>query len=218
MKLKKPTKVAGYDEDSVEPFSVSYIPNKSGTYTITIGKAISCVDQFEYAIQVLEMATENDQVVIRLQSPGGALDAADAFIHAMRGCIAPIHIVATGNVSSAASFILLESSSFELSDGFSALLHCGSLGSGGAYNEYKQQTDFYNKFMPATMRRYYEGFLDEVEIHDMLNGKDIILDAQGWVDRHNKRNEYIAKKMAEFQKAQKKTTRKKKVLDTPLET
>ncbi len=206
--MKQP-KHSEYDDYSEQPFPVSFLPHKHGTYTITIGKAISSVDQFEYAIQVLEMANEEDQILIRLQSPGGSLDAADAFIHAMRGCAAPIHICATGNVSSAASFILLESTSFELSEGFSALLHCGSLGSGGAYNEYKQQTDFYNKFMPSTLRRYYQGFLTEAEIDDMLNGKDIILDAQGWIDRYAKRNEYIGKKMEALMKEQKKATRKK---------
>ncbi len=214
--MKKQQKTFQEDDeyDLAQPFDVNYIPFRNGTYVIEINDTIRKVAQFSTAIQALGMAAEDDEIELRIQSYGGSLDAADAFIHALRKCKAHIHAVATGNVSSAATFILLESESFELSEGFNATLHCGSLGSGGAYNEYKQQTDFYNKFMPSTLRRYYQGFLTEAEIDDMLNGKDIILDAEGWVERYTKRNEYIGKKVAALMKEQKKAARKpKKPLD-----
>lgn len=213
MKQQKP-KMSSEDDEFVSEFSVSYVPQRSGTYIIEINDTIKKVGQFSSAIQALTLASEEDEVELQIQSYGGSLDAADAFIHAIRKCKAHVHAIATGNVSSAATFILLEAESFELSEGFNATLHCGSLGSGGAYNEYKQQTDFYNKFMPATLRRYYEGFVEPHELDEMLNGKDIILDATGWVERYTKRNEYIAKKVAAIQKSQKRTSRTKKSVDT----
>ena len=193
---------AFHKEDySPEPFDVSYLPVRAGTYIINLNRAIEDVSQFEYAIQAMNMAGDEDEVEIRLQSPGGSMDATDAFIHAMNGCKAHIHTVATGNCSSAASAILLNSISFELSDGFSSLIHAGSLGAGGAYNEFAASTTFYNKFMPNWVRRTYAGFLTALEIETLLIGGDVWLSAEDWIERHGKRNEWMAAKMVEMQKS-----------------
>lgn len=189
-----------YRYDGCESFDVSYIPNRSGTYILNINRGIEEVSQFDYAIQAMNMANEDDQIEIRLQCPGGSLDATDALIHAMHGCKAPIHTVATGNCSSAASAILLESHSFELSDGFSSLIHCGSLGAGGAFNEFNASTKFHQEFMPNWMRKTYMGFLSEDEIEGLIKGQDIWLNAEQWGDRYEKRNAWIAEKIAEMQK------------------
>lgn len=184
------------DEDnSCQPFYVSYTPKKTGTFQINIGGPIHTADQFLFAIQALEAADEDNDVKITLQSPGGSLGASDALIHAMRKCDGHIHIVATGNVSSAGTFILLEADSFELSENFNATLHCGSVGSGGNYNEFKASSEFYNRFMPKALRSAYQGFLSEDELTSMLDGKDIILDADEWCIRHQARNEYFKAKL-----------------------
>lgn len=196
----KDTKGSRRDDDAPEPFDVSYIPNRSGTYIVNINRGIEDVSQFEFAIQAMSMAGEEDDVEIRLQCPGGSMDATDAFIHAMNGCKAHIHIIATGNCSSAASAILLNAASFELSDGFSSLLHCGSLGTGGAYNEFAASTTFYNKFMPEWVRRTYMGFLSEAEIEGLIRGCDVWLSATDWIERHEQRNQWIAAQMAKMQK------------------
>ena len=198
------SRASSQDESFVDAFDVSYIPVRQGTYVIHLNRCIENVSQFEYAIQAMNMAGEDDEVEIRLQSPGGSLDAADAFIHAMNGCKAHIHIVATGNCSSAASAILLNAQSFELSDGFSSLIHCGSLGTGGAFNEFAASTNFLSKFMPAWMSRTYMGFLSEQEITDLVKGQDIWLSAEDWIDRHNARNDWIAAQMAKMQEPEKK--------------
>lgn len=200
----KASRASRYEEDTPEPFDVSYTPVRAGTYIINLNRAIEDVSQFEFAIQAMDMAGEEDEIEIRLQSPGGSMDATDAFIHAMNGCKAHIHTIATGNCSSAASAILLSSESFELSDGFSSLIHAGSLGMSGAYNEFAASTTFYNKFMPNWVRRTYMGFLSELEIENLILGRDVWLSAEDWIERHDKRNDWIAAKMAELQKPVKK--------------
>ncbi len=212
----KDVRASRQDESVLEPFDVSYIPVRAGTYIINLNRTIEDVSQFEYAIQAMNMAGEEDEIEIRLQSPGGSMDATDAFIHAMNGCKAHIHTVATGNCSSAASAILLNSISFELSDGFSSLIHCGSLGAGGAYNEFAASTNFYNKFMPSWVRRTYAGFLTDLEIENLILGRDVWLSAEDWIERHGKRNEWMAAKIAEMTKPARKPRAKKpsKQLDT----
>lgn len=192
MKEKVAKTKAGYDDSYVKEFNVAYIPHKSGTYRIEIDDQIESISQFSSAIQVLQMAKEEDEVEIHLQCNGGNVDACGAFLHAMRKCEAHIHTVATGGCHSAATHILLQSHSFELSDNFNSLIHCGSTGSIGNLNEYNSKTAFDRDFIANMYRDIYVGFLTDEEIENMLLGQDIWLDAKGWLDRYNKRNEYFA--------------------------
>lgn len=182
----------GYDED--KEFNVGFIPSRHGTYFIEIDDVISSVSQFSTAIQALTMAKEEDEVEILLQCDGGNVNATDALIHAMRKCQAPIHIIASGGCHSAATHILLEADSFELTDGFNALLHCGTDGAYGGVNEYMAKSAFDAEFRARKFREAYEGMLSEVEIENMLKGQDIWLDAKGWHDRAVKRMEYFQAK------------------------
>lgn len=183
-----------HSEGQPQEFVVGYTPHRSGTYRIEIDDEICSVNQFSTAIQVLENAKDEDEVVIMLQTPGGSVNAGEAFIHAMRKCAAPIHIVATGGVHSMGTHILMEADSLELSHGFNALLHCGSDGAYGGVNEYRVKAAFDAKFRERQFRESYEGFLSEEEIQAMLDGKDIWLDAEGWLERAMKRSEYFQAK------------------------
>lgn len=209
-KLK--AKGSSEDGDDGQEFPVAYVPHKSGTYYIEIDKAIHSVSQFSSAIQVLDMAGEDDDVVVKLQTPGGSLDATDAFIHALRKCKAEVHMIATGGVHSAGTAILLEAESFELSDSFNSLLHCGSLGEGGTLSEFMAASAFRGEFMAQWLRKVYAGFLSEKEIEDLIAGRDIWLTAEQWCGRYYQRNEYIMAKIEAASKPAKKT-RKKKVVD-----
>lgn len=215
---KAQNKTAGPYDNYVEPFSVAYLPDRSGTYKIEITDVILTASQFSDAIFALENAKEDDAVEIYLQSPGGSVDAGDSLIHAMRGCKAHIHIKASGNCSSMASAILLEGHSFELSEGFSSLIHCGSVGSYGTYNEFKSAANFYQKSMEAFLRRTYVGFLSEDEIDALIAGKEFWIDAEEWVARHEARNEFQKKlmdlRLKELQKATRKPRVKKSIDNT----
>lgn len=203
------TKASGEDEESVNEFNVSYLPHKTGTYRIEIDDGIRCVGQFSSAIQALQMAKDGDDVEIHLQCYGGSVHAAGAFIHAMKKCEAPIHIIATGGCHSAATMILLQADSFELAEDFNSLIHCGATGSGGNLNEYHAEVAFHGEFFNNIHRRTYEGFLTDDEISDMIKGCDIWLDAKGWCERHQARNEYFKAKLEAAKKPPRKPRKKK---------
>lgn len=191
-----------YYEGQPQEFMVGFIPHRSGTYRIEIDDAIECVSQFSTAIQVLENAKEEDEIVIYLQTPGGSVNAGEAFVHAMRKCLAPIHIVATGGVHSMGTHILMEADSVELSHGFNALVHCGSDGAYGNVNEYRAKSKFDSEFRDRQFREAYEGFLTEDEISSALEGKDIWLDAQSWLDRAMARSDHFKAKYEAEQDAE----------------
>lgn len=205
-----------YGGSESEEFLVGFIPHKSGTYRIEIDGELENVRQFSTAIQVLENAKEDDDVVIYLQTVGGSVNAGEAFIHAMRKCAAPIHIVATGSVHSMGTHILMEADSIELSHGFNACLHCGFDGAVGNVNEYMAKSKFDADFRNRTFREDYEGFLSEKELDAMLDGKDIWLDADGWMKRATQRSNYYKAKFEAMNKpARKSRTKAVKVVDEP---
>ena len=178
-----------------DTISVQYAQVKAGTFEAELYGPIESPSQFSQIICALSLMEEQDNFILHLQSPGGSLDAVDALIHAMRKCKGKVHVVASGNCSSAATFVLLEADTYELSEGFNATCHCGSLGSGGAFNEYRMATAFYTKFMEETLRKYYVGFFTEAEIVSMLDGRDILLNADQWADRYEGRNVFYMEEM-----------------------
>lgn len=118
-------------------------------------------------------------------------------------------MIATGGCHSAATLILLEADSFELSENFSSLLHCGSLGAGGNLNEFIPQSAFAAQQMIKIFLRSYEGFLTEDEVADMVKGADIWLDADGWMQRAQARQAYFKAKEEEMMKPPKKPRKPK---------
>lgn len=193
-----------------DQFPISYEPHKSGTYNIYLFGAIESPNQFIGAIEVMRMASENDTIVIHLQSCGGSLDATDTLIQAMRECEAPIVVRASGGVHSAGSLILLEADHFTLSENFSSLIHNGSTGAGGKFSDYKSETVFTAKWMEKVLRTAYEGFLTKAEIDDVIKGVDLWLDADEWMQRAQARNEYAKKKFEDEQKPAKKSRKPRK--------
>lgn len=205
---------AGYGHcDEPREFPVEFVPHKSGTYRISINRPVEEVEQFHTAIQVLEYAKEDDEVVLHLQTPGGSVDAGDAMIHAMRKCAAPIHAVCSGGVHSLGTHLLLECDSFELSSGFSALIHAGQDGAYGTVPEYRSKSKFDEEFRTRQFKDTYAGFLSPEEMDAVLEGRDIWVDAAGWCERAQARMNYYREKMEAANKPQRKQ-RKKKVLDT----
>jgi len=155
---------------------------------------------FADAIEALSRCERDDTVTIYLSSPGGCVSAVDALLHAIKtaqdkGVV--VHCIASGLCASAATFVLLECTSFELSDGFHALIHNGSLGDGGSYNQFRASTTFYLKYMEERLRDVYKHFLTEEELDQVMDGKDIWLSPEDWIERYSQRNEVFMQEQME---------------------
>lgn len=182
-KQTKKTKAAGEDDEGFSSYPVSYIPNKSGTFVINIRDPLVHSGQFDDAIQVLGMADEDCDVLINISTPGGSLQALDTFLHALRKTRCNVHMVGTGMVASAGTVLLLQADSFELSEDFIGMIHNGSLGAGGNFNEYIEMARFYGPWMENFMRKSYKHFLTEKEINELLAGRDFYMGAEEWCRR-----------------------------------
>ena len=174
---------------------VTYTPHRTGTFTVDIYGYIEEPSQFSEMVTALELMEAEDEMIVNLQSNGGCASTTDTVLHALRKTKGKVHFVATGQNASAATIILLEAQSFELSENFSALIHCGGLGDGGTLSEFRQSSPHHIKMMERLIRETYAGFMSEKEIESMLDGKDFWLDAQEWCDRYEKRNTWLQEQM-----------------------
>jgi ATP-dependent protease ClpP protease subunit len=159
-----------------------------GTFNIYLLDIIETPRQFLNAIEVLQAASEDDTVVIHLQTGGGSLDATDMFIQAMRECEGTIIVKASGGVHSAGTVILLEADQFSLSENFNCLIHNGSCGSGGKFSDFKSEAKFTQEYMERVMHATYRGFLSNEEILALLDGKDYWFFAEEFAARFEARN------------------------------
>lgn len=149
---------------------------------------------FIAACEVLNTSEEGDIVMIHLQSPGGCVSSGDMLLHAIqtaqeRGV--EVHCVATGLCASLATWILLACNSFELAAGFHALIHSGSVGGGGTFGEFQAYSKFYGSYLESRLRQIYEGFLTEEEVTEVIEGKDMWLTPEQWVERFQVREKYF---------------------------
>jgi ATP-dependent protease ClpP protease subunit len=180
-------------------FPISYTPMRSGIFNIYLFGEIEDASQFIPAIEVLDQASENDEVVIHLSTPGGSVDATDTFINAMRGTEAHVVARATGGVHSAGTIILLNAPEFILSENFHCLIHNGSTGAWGKFSDYKAQVKHQEGFMENVLRKTYAGFLTDAEIEALIEGKDFWFNAAEFGQRHERRNVIMQAQIATLQ-------------------
>lgn len=200
--MKQPTKkqAGSYYEEMSEEIQVQFFPAKNGTYVADIFGYINSPAQFSQIVTVLNNMRTDDELVINLCSLGGSLSAVSSLLHAIKKTDGSVHICATGSNASAASLVLLSGDSFELSEDFEMLLHNGSLGVGGNFNEVKAQVDFSLKHMEKILRRHYEFFLTEEEIVELLKGVDLNFGPEEWCDRATNRIEKMHQMFEEMEK------------------
>lgn len=172
-------------------FRVGAVQSQATKFDIQLFGPIEDVTQFADAIEVLSEANENDLVVLHLSTPGGSVDATDSFLHYWHECRARKIIIASGGVHSAGSMILLAADEFQLSENFNCLIHIGSFGAGGKTSDVASQVAFEVPFMTKLMRRVYEGFLTDVELDQLVAGKDFWFDNEEFLERVKIRAEIL---------------------------
>lgn len=182
------------NENENDGFEVTFTSRQSGRYNIYLFGVIESPRQFIGAIEVMHRATEDDEVIVHLSTDGGSADATDTFLSAMRECEGEVLVKASGGVHSAGTIILMNAPSFQLSRDFNCLIHNGSTGSGGKLSDFIAASKAQAGYMERLLSRTYEGFLDPSELDAMLAGKDFWLDAEQWMERYKRRQDFLKAK------------------------
>lgn len=184
----------------ITPFVVLSNPS-AYRHQIFIHNNLEAPDELVAILDVLYQASENDEVVIHLNSGGGAIHSLDTLLTAVEACPAHIHVIATGNIASAATFILLSADSFEISPYASLLFHACSFGVYGESQDNLEYVQFVHKENERLMRDYYSNLFSEEEINDIIQNK-----RQYWMTskEFSERFEKASAKMKEQHEAQRK--------------
>lgn len=165
--------------------------NQSAEYTIRITRPITDIDDFEEEIMALEEATENDVVMIQLSSPGGSLETCDFLCRRIQECKAPVFVEIGLTCASAASAICLQADDWKIHDSSTIMVHACSYSPGwGKEVDVFSSATYTNRVNREWVERTYKGFLSEIELQSVLDGKDLYFFADDLRERLPKYQAY----------------------------
>ena len=142
-------------------------------------------------IEVLNNATEQDLVVLNINSGGGQLDSAISIIDALRNTRANTLAWISGSAYSAAGLIALSCQNVEVGEFATLMCHNSQYGLGGYTTDIKDRAVFEHKMISKIMHSVYKHFLSVDEVEAVLSNKTIWMDADEIVERFTKMQEKL---------------------------
>lgn len=162
-------------------------------------------DEYIGLLNELRNCRETDVVKIRINCPGGNLFTTIQLLQAMSECQAHIIASVEGACMSAATLIFLCADEFQITNHSMFMFHNYSGGTIGKGGEMYQSVVHERKWSEGLLRDIYGDFLTDAEITELLNDKDIWMDALQVMDRLEKRGKINEKKAKQPSTKRKKT-------------
>lgn len=134
-------------------------------------------------INVLNSATENDLIILNINSGGGMLDSAISIMEALKATRANTVAFIVGSCYSGATLIALTCDDVVVGEFATFMCHNSSYGLGGYTTDIKDRANFEHKMTAKIYRSVYKGFLTDEEIDDVLDNKTIWMDSEEVVER-----------------------------------
>jgi ATP-dependent protease ClpP protease subunit len=138
--------------------------------------------------QTIRHASENDIIKIYINSPGGDVYTAIQFIRALQETNASAVIASVeGICASAATMILLQADSYEVSEHSSFMIHNYNGGTIGKGHEMHAQAQYERGWSVKLIEEIYDGFLTKAEMQKVIDGADLWMDGVEVVKRLKKK-------------------------------
>lgn len=170
-------------------YSVSSITHNK--FEFNLDEDIKEPSYYRNLIEVLNNATEQDLVVLNINSGGGHLDSAISIIDALRNTRANTLAWISGSCYSAASLIALNCQNLEVGEFATMMAHNSQYGLGGYTTDIKDRAVFEHKMISKIMHSVYKHFLSVDEVEAVLANKTIWMDADEIVERFAKMQEKL---------------------------
>jgi len=171
-----------------------------------IGEASEYIEWFHK----IRNARPTDVINFHINCPGGNLFTTVQFLQVLDECSAHIIMNVSGACMSAATLIFLQGDEFAINEHSAFLFHNYSGGMIGKGGEMYSNMIHDRKWSEKLFRSQYEGFLTAEEISNLIDDKDIWMDATTAVERLEARNKAREEEAAEAEKTAKRKTAKKK--------
>lgn len=156
----------------------------------------------------LQNATEEDIIVLHVNSYGGYIDTAVQIITAIKTSQAKVICQIEAACCSAATIIALSCDGLICFPHSYMMIHTSSGCVFGKQSDIKVQESFYNGWLNHLFDEVYMDFLTEKEIESVLGGHDIWLDAEEVMSRFKHRVDIINKENAKKEKKEREHMRK----------
>ncbi|KVP65567.1 hypothetical protein WJ96_04155 [Burkholderia ubonensis] len=185
-------------EDALEvggapPLQVFTASKVSNEYSIYLSSPVVEPAAYDELCHLLRNVTENDEVKLYLNTPGGALISGLAVIQAMRDSKATITTILNPQAFSMGALMFLAGDQKVAPPNSLLMFHHYSGGLSGKGNEQVLELSATNAWFEEAMHNTCAPFLTKKEIRDVLQGKDL------WMGSAE-----INKRLQELKKATKK--------------
>jgi len=144
--------------------------------------------------QILRTATENDGIVVHINSNGGEIFTAIQLMRSMADSNATICASVEGMCMSAATLIFLCADVVEVSEHSHFMFHTYSSGNWGKGSDQLANVMADDKWARHLFNQVYKGFLKPQEIKEMIDGKDFWMNPAEVNKRLTARNNIAKKK------------------------
>lgn len=171
------------------------------SFSFSIDEPIIGPKYYRQVVEELQNLGENDEVQIRINSPGGQLDGLVTLVEAIRMTDADVLAIITGRCHSAASMLALSCPNVAVTPNANMMIHYVSFGSVGKAADIVGHVQHTTKYAEMIFRRCYKNFLTEAEMQEVIAGKEIWLLADEIEERLAKRLELNTAEMEAQAKA-----------------
>lgn len=189
------------------PLRVQALPDKTVIDFYMPKEITDCSEDYIDFFRALADARTTDEVNLHINCYGGECSTAFQIIDNLQASQASINIIVEGDCCSAATMIMLAGDNWDIMPHAYAMLHAYSSIEYGKRQELKASEKFREKWLDASIREIYKGFLTDEELDLMMQGQDYYFTASEIIDRLNRfkkdeieRQEVINKVVEKHQK------------------
>ena len=163
----------------------------STKYEFYIDQDILEPSYYRNLITVLNNATENDLVILNINSQGGSLDSAISIMQALRDTRAETIAHTVGSCYSAATLLALSCNNVDVGEFSNWMIHDGSYAVASKSSDIVTRASFENKFIRNIFKSVYIPFISEQEMNDVMRGVDLWMTSSEVRERFAKMQEKL---------------------------
>lgn len=145
---------------------------------------------------ILQNASDDDLVVIHINSCGGEMMTAVQIVTQIKLCSAQVVCQIESMCCSAATMVALACDGLICYPHGYMMIHTSSGYSFGKQSDIKKEEEFFNPWLEDFFNEIYKHFLSKKEIQSVLEGKDLWLKSDEVMERFKKRVETINRENA----------------------
>ena len=177
-----------FDDRSSRPAVVSREIPLGTSHDFYLTSDIVDSTQYDEWIHTCAESRPCDMIEVHINCYGGSLDTAIQIHDMLMAAKADVYVSIEGACCSGASLIAMAGDHVRVLPNSYMMIHSWTGGTYGKFGNVIENTEFQKKWFADVMTRSYSEFLSKAEIKEILDGKDIYMDAEEMSSRFKARD------------------------------